>query len=399
MEQPVLQEFIKYEFQPQIKTDNPHQQEIPYGQVICNSDATTSQQSFIDDNFQQKYYPESVEYSNYAVHQPDIPVYTSSAPFFTYSNPVFPTVYTMPEPQDHLYRGNEHSHVLVPFQTQFMYSISGTASQGLEINCEPSYQYSQLQLYSMGAFARNIIPDSSFTPPSVPEASTQQKQLFAPIPVSRTVSMDAINETPVSHCVDKPINEDDKRLLTSSPNISTMTVKSESNRQLLSPLPTDSEPNSPDKAKTEMESHPKLQHTTQTGPIPASKPMIALDSITGDEVITFSYSKQKIIRTFSLKKPRITFDPNTLPEDFRRDNCIYPRAMVPVEQYKGNRGKYERECNDLGWIFAWFNPEIRGHRGLIQRAVDSWRNTRCDKKIRSRRVRRIEGKTKCFIYC
>ncbi|KAH3669124.1 hypothetical protein WICMUC_005088 [Wickerhamomyces mucosus] len=133
-----------------------------------------------------------------------------------------------------------------------------------------------------------------------------------------------------------------------------------------------------------------LNHTTQSGPIPASKPIVVIDRETKDELITFSYSKQKIIQNFTVRKPSSPFDISTLSEEFKKDNCIYPRAMVPVEQYKGNRGRYERECNELGWVLAWFNADIRNQRGLIQRAVDSWRNTRTDKKVRSRRVRKSE---------
>jgi len=50
---------------------------------------------------------------------------------------------------------------------------------------------------------------------------------------------------------------------------------------------------------------------------------------------------------------------------------------------------YETECNTVGWALAELNPCLRGKRGLIQRAVDSWRNSNQDPKLRSRRVRRM----------
>lgn len=68
---------------------------------------------------------------------------------------------------------------------------------------------------------------------------------------------------------------------------------------------------------------------------------------------------------------------------------VYPRANLPKETYKGNRWTYETECNDLGWKLAWLNKfEIAGKRGLIQRAVDSYRNRY--PSMRSRRVARQE---------
>ena len=78
-----------------------------------------------------------------------------------------------------------------------------------------------------------------------------------------------------------------------------------------------------------------------------------------------------------------------LPNDFRTDNCVYPRACCGKDTYKGNRLQYENECNTVGWALAELNPCLRGKRGLIQRAVDSWRNSNQDPRLRSRRVRRM----------
>lgn len=68
---------------------------------------------------------------------------------------------------------------------------------------------------------------------------------------------------------------------------------------------------------------------------------------------------------------------------------MYPRANLPRETYRGNRWAYETECNMLGWKLAYLNAnEIAGKRGLIQRAVDSYRNRY--PSMRSRRVARQE---------
>lgn len=58
-------------------------------------------------------------------------------------------------------------------------------------------------------------------------------------------------------------------------------------------------------------------------------------------------------------------------------------------KYDGNRWEYETTCNTLGWKLCWLNQEeLCGRRGLIQRAVDSYRNRHTE--MRSRRVTRQE---------
>jgi len=79
---------------------------------------------------------------------------------------------------------------------------------------------------------------------------------------------------------------------------------------------------------------------------------------------------------------------DALPAEFKQENCVYPRACCAKEEYRGNRLAYETECNQVGWALAELNPSLQGKRGLIQRAVDSWRNSNRDLKMRSRRVRR-----------
>ncbi|KAI8057651.1 hypothetical protein BDF22DRAFT_2388 [Syncephalis plumigaleata] len=84
-----------------------------------------------------------------------------------------------------------------------------------------------------------------------------------------------------------------------------------------------------------------------------------------------------------------TVDLDAVPIRFKHDNCLYPRADVPLDEYRGNRWRYENECNNLGWRLAWLNREVMsGKRGLLQRAVDSYRNRY--RTMRSRRVARLE---------
>lgn len=79
---------------------------------------------------------------------------------------------------------------------------------------------------------------------------------------------------------------------------------------------------------------------------------------------------------------------DNLSPEFKTENCVYPRACCSKDQYRGNRLVYETECNAVGWALAELNTALRGKRGLIQRAVDSWRNSNQDPRLRSRRVRR-----------
>ncbi|RKP38452.1 hypothetical protein BJ085DRAFT_9571, partial [Dimargaris cristalligena] len=78
-----------------------------------------------------------------------------------------------------------------------------------------------------------------------------------------------------------------------------------------------------------------------------------------------------------------------LSEEFKQRTAIYPRAYVLYNEYKGNRWNYETECNRLAWSLAHLNPKLASEkRGILQRAVDSYRNRRPD--LKSRRVMRQE---------
>jgi hypothetical protein len=68
-------------------------------------------------------------------------------------------------------------------------------------------------------------------------------------------------------------------------------------------------------------------------------------------------------------------DVDDLSSEFRTENCVYPGACVPTKEYNDKQLLYETECNTLGWALAYLNPCLRNKRGLIRRAVDSWRNS------------------------
>jgi len=122
------------------------------------------------------------------------------------------------------------------------------------------------------------------------------------------------------------------------------------------------------------------------GPIPATIPKILQDS-DGIQRIVFEYSKDKHRTTYQIRCDTNTVDVDALPIAFKEANLVYPRAYRK-ENYGGNRYSYESECNNIGWALTHLNPELRENRGATQRAVDSWRNSSSDPKMRSRRVRR-----------
>ncbi|RCH93212.1 hypothetical protein CU098_004481 [Rhizopus stolonifer] len=109
----------------------------------------------------------------------------------------------------------------------------------------------------------------------------------------------------------------------------------------------------------------------------------------GIEWVSFVYSHNRTMKRYSIRTDLQQIDTTLIDDKFKSDNCVYPRANLPKEEYTGNRWAYETECNVLGWKLAWLNKdEIAGKRGLIQRAVDSYRNRY--PSMRSRRVARQE---------
>ncbi|GAA5809325.1 hypothetical protein MFLAVUS_002732 [Mucor flavus] len=109
----------------------------------------------------------------------------------------------------------------------------------------------------------------------------------------------------------------------------------------------------------------------------------------GVEWVSFVYSHNRTLKRYSIRTDLLQVDTALIDDKFKSENCVYPRANLPKEEYHGNRWAYETECNLLGWKLAWLNKEeIAGKRGLIQRAVDSYRNRY--PSMRSRRVARQE---------
>eukprot|EP00866_Antonospora_locustae_P000577 jgi/Antlo1/577/1478 len=150
------------------------------------------------------------------------------------------------------------------------------------------------------------------------------------------------------------------------------------------------------KKKKRMEDPTKTPINRKVVNLPASQPYIRI--VDGEERLCFKYNT-KISETALNAMPRAELEDNEfcvrfdldsvdiskISEKFKADNVIYPRANVPKEMYTGNRWQYETECNKLAWQFVTLNHVLLyGKKGLIQRAVDSYR--KFNKQSRNRRI-------------
>lgn len=125
------------------------------------------------------------------------------------------------------------------------------------------------------------------------------------------------------------------------------------------------------------------------GPIRATTPLVVRQDNNGVQWIAFEYSRDRVKMEYTIRCDVESVNTDNLSAEFKTDNCVYPRACCGKDQYKGNRLLYETDCNTVGWALADLNVCLRGKRGLIQRAVDSWRNSNANVRLRSRRVRRM----------
>ncbi|KAF2834564.1 hypothetical protein M501DRAFT_943914 [Patellaria atrata CBS 101060] len=185
------------------------------------------------------------------------------------------------------------------------------------------------------------------------------------------------------------------------PNPHTPGLGSPRTKQLQQPLqrppsglgPTQGPPTGPPGAPANMHHGPpsaaNVNPNAAPGPIPATTPLVVRQDQNGVQWIAFEYSRDRVKMEYTIRCDVESVNVEDLPQEFKTENCVYPRACCSKEQYKGNRLHYETECNTVGWALAQLNPCLRGKRGLIQRAVDSWRNSNQDPRLRSRRVRRM----------
>ncbi|OBZ84026.1 hypothetical protein A0J61_07921 [Choanephora cucurbitarum] len=149
-------------------------------------------------------------------------------------------------------------------------------------------------------------------------------------------------------------------------------------------------------ASADQFSHKSRSHSKRSSSQPSVASVVSLTAhepvskmINGIEFITFLYSHDRLVKEYTVRTDVNSVDVDDIEMEFRIQNAIYPRANVDRSEYDGNRWDYETTCNQLGWKICWLNKDqLFGRRGLIQRAVDSYRNRHAG--MRSRRVARQE---------
>ncbi|KAL5003606.1 hypothetical protein BDV10DRAFT_198755 [Aspergillus recurvatus] len=174
-----------------------------------------------------------------------------------------------------------------------------------------------------------------------------------------------------------------------SPTTATIQQATPPQRALLNPPHTTTGASLPPSNSNHQSSNLGASSSAAPGPIPATTPLVVRQDSNGVQWIAFEYSRDRVKMEYTIRCDVESVNVDNLSAEFKAENCVYPRACCSKDQYRGNRLVYETECNAVGWALAELNATLRGKRGLIQRAVDSWRNSNQDPRLRSRRVRRM----------
>jgi hypothetical protein len=239
----------------------------------------------------------------------------------------------------------------------------------------PAYSYNQPQMSQMHQSAYGQHPSQSQYPHQMPAQSLGSYQANTP---------QMSNSQPPIHSAN----------VSSSPRLKQEpTHQYQQQPQQRTPLmPQQHVPSAPSQGPASLpqsQQAPSTQNSNAApGPIPATTPLVVRRDGNGVQWISFEYSRDRVKMEYTIRCDVESINTDALSPEFKSENCVYPRACVPKEQYKGNRLTYETDCNQVGWSLAELNPCLRSKRGLIQRAVDSWRNSNQDARLRSRRVRR-----------
>ncbi|OLY77604.1 hypothetical protein AYI68_g8369 [Smittium mucronatum] len=99
--------------------------------------------------------------------------------------------------------------------------------------------------------------------------------------------------------------------------------------------------------------------------------------------ISFTYTLNGKFLRYTIRCDIEKVPISEIPNSFRLNNILYPKAHCNKSDYKGNRWDYENSCNFYGWRLAFLNQEkLAGMRGTLQRAVDSYRNLMTGRKNR-----------------
>lgn len=141
---------------------------------------------------------------------------------------------------------------------------------------------------------------------------------------------------------------------------------------------------------------------------PKASPVQRLSDASGKEIMRFEYTMNRKKTQVELRCDIEHIDIASLSAAFKRDHACYKdagdgnidEAIIRARMYERGktegkmrtrfrRMKYEADCNRIGWRLVMLNAEkLAGHKGMIQRAADSYRNSSSDLDKRSRRLNR-----------
>lgn len=255
---------------------------------------------------------------------------------------------------------------------------------------QPTSQLHQQPLY----YGAPQQPYSSMTQQAGPSPYAHAQQSHQPMPSQSSMMMSHTNP---QHQMAQHANHHAQAGMTGSPrhpkietpSMPSMPPQLHRSAPPAGSLGTPQTPQNGPPMSTPTGSTPGNNPNAAPGPIPATTPLVVRQDQNGVQWIAFEYSRDRVKMEYTIRCDVESVNTDELSAEFKQENCVYPRACCPKDQYRGNRLQYETECNTVGWALAQLNPPLRGKRGLIQRAVDSWRNSNQDPRLRSRRVRRM----------
>ena len=264
----------------------------------------------------------------------------------------------------------ESEHVIEMGSAPGVQVNSGDKS-ALRLNALTDYQFQQAQMMMFEQRRKEAL-----LMPRGGAPNTQERKPMTEMGSAVGLQMDAREKRGKSHTPRAALNEYQMQLmLLEQQGKRCMTAKLENEQQNTA---VRAEPNAEESEQigTQMNIHDK-GNVPVTNEVDPARPgvVVVRQDADGAKWITFEYSHDGIKMEYTIRCNTDSVNVDDLSPEFRTENCVYPGACVPTKEYNGKRLLYETECNTLGWALARLNPLLRNKRGLIRRAVDSWRKS------------------------
>ncbi|KAI1172857.1 hypothetical protein F4777DRAFT_590265 [Nemania sp. FL0916] len=320
-------------------------------------------------------------------HTQDLPYYTHQSPYSTAGTT---SGYTSADTSDMMAAAQLPPRYPPIYHTPQSNSPASVASPSAHEQHRSIYGQPPSQLQHQSMYYGTQQPQYSSMPPQAPSPYQQH----APQPHQSMTSQPnmMLSQTGPQHQLPQHANQHTQAGINGSPRHAKLEpqMSQQLQRPGSGPLGTpQSNQNGGQLSTPAGSSTPGINNNAAPGPIPATTPLVVRQDNNGVQWIAFEYSRDRVKMEYTIRCDVESVNTEELLSDFKTENCVYPRACCTKDQYRGNRLQYETECNTVGWALAQLNPCLRGKRGLIQRAVDSWRNSNQDPRLRSRRVRRM----------